>query len=613
MKLATKHLSRKTPVLPWALTGLAMGMMVGTATYAKPITGPIVTQSVDPHARETRAQRDARMKWWREARFGMFIHWGLYAVPAGEWKAKDVAGRAINTQGYGEWIMHNAQIPVADYAALAPQFNPTRFNAEQWVSYAKAAGMKYIVVTAKHHDGFALYPTQVSPFNIKDATPFKRDPLAELAAACRKQGIKFGIYYSQNLDWSHPGGGSSGARWDPAQNGDFDTYVKNIAAPQVSELLTRYKPAVLWWDIPGNFSADEVRGLTAAFPRVPDLITNDRLGGGVIGDTQTPEQYIPATGFPNRDWEVCMTINDTWGYKANDANFKSSESLLRNLIDIASKGGNYLLNVGPDASGTIPGAEVQRLADIGAWMKKNGESIYATTASPYRRLPFDGRATVKGNTLYLNVFTWPAEGLLLPGLRARVVSAKAVATGQKLSVLKAGDGTLRISKPSQISSISTTIALKLSSPPVVIEPEIIVIPQADGSYKLQAADAVLKGTTIQIEESGNGANIGYWTDARDSVQWKIKVPPFQKRLYQAEIEYSCEPGSAGSTFRLYVDEMPSEVTGTVAQTAGWRDYQVLKLNGTLSLAPGTHTIQVKPLTKPEFAVMNLRHILLQPR
>ena len=315
--------------------------------------------SLDPHAGETKAERNARMAWWRAAKFGLFIHWGLYAVPAGTWDGKQIGS-------IGEWIMHTAKIPVKDYAALAPQFDPTQFNAETWVSIAQAAGMKYIVITAKHHDGFAMFHSKIDPFNIYDATPFKRDPVAEMAAACKKHGLKFGVYYSQAQDWHHPDGAAiNGGHWDAAQDGDLHAYVKNIAAPQARELMA-YHPAILWWDTSVDMSHDDIALLTVPLALDPGLIFNNRLGNGIPEDTETPEQNIPARGFPGKDWETCMTINDTWGYKSYDTNFKPTEMLLRNLIDIAGKGGNYLLNVGPDATGVIPAPEVQRLREVGA-------------------------------------------------------------------------------------------------------------------------------------------------------------------------------------------------------------------------------------------------------
>ncbi|MCS6861524.1 MAG: alpha-L-fucosidase, partial [Abditibacteriales bacterium] len=282
---------------------------------------------------ETPAQRDARMKWWREARFGLFIHWGVYAVPAGVYKGQHVPG-------LGEWIMHHARIPVAEYKQFAKQFNPTKYNPEEWVLLAKEAGMKYIVITSKHHDGFALFDSKVTDWDVVDATPYGKDLLKPLAEACRKHGIKLGFYYSQAQDWNHPGGAAAGGHWDKAQEGDMDEYLRKIAVPQVREILTNYGPvAILWWDTPVDMTKERADMLFPLTRLQPGIITNNRLGGGYRGDTETPEQYIPATGYPGgRDFEVCMTMNDTWGYKRDDHNWKSTETLIRNLVDIASKG-----------------------------------------------------------------------------------------------------------------------------------------------------------------------------------------------------------------------------------------------------------------------------------
>ena len=571
------------------------------------LNGPAArAQAIGPHADETKAQRDARMHWWRQAKFGMFIHWGLYAHYAGSYQGKP-------TGSIGEWIMHNEKIPVADYAAGAKQFDPEQFNADTWVSIAKAAGMKYIVMTAKHHEGFAMFHTATDGYNIYDATPFKRDPIAEMAAACKKQGIKFGVYYSQAQDWHHKGGAAYGGHWDTAQDGDLDAYVKTIAAPQVRELLTKYHPAVLWWDTPVAMSQEDIQALTAAFPDDPGLIVNNRLGNGVGGDTETPEQHIPATGFKGRDWETCMTINNTWGYKAQDTNFKSTADLLHNLIDIASKGGNYLLNVGPTGEGVIPAPEVERLAQMGKWLKVNGESVYGTTASPFKRLPFDGRATVKENTLYLNVFAWPESGLTLTGLETRVTGAKTLASGQALTIQKASDGMLTISKPSAVDPVSTVVALTLAGPPTVREASAAPIsPEADGAFALKASEATVNGDTAQLEGDGDSTNIGFWTNAKDAVQWTVNVPASNAATYTAKMEYACPGAISGGAFKVQIDGVNSGVTGTVGKTAGWTDYQAMPLNGTLTLTTGTHVVKVVPITMPGYAVMNLRRITLVP-
>lgn len=426
---------------------------------------------------------DARMQWWRQAKFGMFIHWGVYSVPAGVYKGQPVTHA-------GEWIMRTADIPVADYAAFTKQFDPTNFNADQWVQIAKAAGMKYMVITAKHHDGFCMFHTRVDGYNIYDATPWHRDPLAELAVACRKQGIRLGFYYSEAQDWHHPGGAAANKNpqadvdaqhhWDPAQKGSFDEYVEKVDVPQITELLSNYDPdtpAVLWWDTPIGMNPARVEKLLPLLKLKPEIITNNRLDEHhLTGDYQTPEQKIPTNGLAG-DWETCMTINGTWGYKSTDEKFKSAETLIHNLVDIASKGGNYLLNVGPTSAGEIPQPEIERLQEVGQWMKVNGDSIYGTTASPFGH-PFDwGRCTAKimpdKTILYLHVWNWPADGQLnLPNLKNQVAAAyllKSSLFGRHLALKHTSDSdgvivTLPNTAPDKISS---TVVLEIQGAPEI--------------------------------------------------------------------------------------------------------------------------------------------------
>jgi alpha-L-fucosidase len=355
---------------------------------------------------ETLEQRNARMGWWRDAHFGMFIHWGVYAVPAGSYQGKEV-------KGIGEWILKNAQIPLPEYKAYAREFNPVKYDPDAWVRLAQDAGVKYIVITTKHHDGFALYDSKVSDWDVVDATPYGKDLLKPLVEACRKHGMKIGFYYSQSQDWTHPGGAiRKTPRWDPAQEGDYDTYLKTIAAPQVREILTNYGDVVeLWWDTPTDMTAERSERFSFVQELQPHIIENNRLQNNFAkGDFCTPEQHIPDTGLPY-DFETCMTMNGTWGYKSMDQNWKSTTVLIRNLVDIVSKGGNYLLNVGPTAEGEIPQPSVERLKEMGAWLKVNGEAIYGTTASPFAA-PEWGRYTKKPGMLYAHVFDWPADGNL---------------------------------------------------------------------------------------------------------------------------------------------------------------------------------------------------------
>lgn len=401
--------------------------------------------------------KDERMEWWREARFGMFIHWGVYAVPAGTHN-----GQRINR--IGEWIMNRGKIPVAEYRAYARQFNPVEYDADAWVRMAKDAGMKYIVITSKHHDGFALFDSKVTTWDMVDATPYGKDLIKPLAEACRKHGIKLGLYYSHAQDWVNPGGAAArkktsegwanpdsaridaytethSGHWDPAQTTKtMEEYINDIAVPQVKEILTRYGDiAVLWWDTPTGMTDEFAEKFKALLPLQPRMITNDRLKRpNYPGDFKTPEQRIPdLSELDGKDWETCMTMNGTWGYKSYDDKWKSTETLIRNLLDIASKGGNYLLNVGPRADGEFPAESIERLKAIGAWMKVNGEAIYGTQASPLAALSW-GRCTRKehnGNTtLYLSVFDWPADGkLIVPGFHNEVNRAVLLASSKKLT------------------------------------------------------------------------------------------------------------------------------------------------------------------------------------
>ena len=393
---------------------------------------------------ETKAERDARMAWWREAKFGMFIHWGVYSVPGGFYHDKPVAG-------IGEWIMNKGKIPMAEYQSYAKEFNPVKFNADEWVKIARDAGQKYIVITSKHHDGFAMFDSKASDWNIVKATPYGRDPLKELAAACEKAGIKLGFYYSQAQDWNN-GGSANGGKWDPAQTHDMDDYIDHVAIPQVKEILTGYGqfPAVLWWDTPSGMDTNRARKLYDTVEKLrPGIIMNNRLGGGFKGDTETPEQTIPPQGYPGRDWETCMTMNDTWGFKRDDTNFKSTATLIHNLCDIASKGGNYLLNVGPTSEGLIPQPEIERLKEVGAWMKINGEAIYGTSPTifgaeagafsttetnrqgrPRFIAAWDWRCTTKPGKIYIHVFKWTPGPFQIPGVKGEITRATVLADAQ---------------------------------------------------------------------------------------------------------------------------------------------------------------------------------------
>jgi len=444
-----------------------------TVMLLSPLVAPAATtgQTNQTDKIETREQRDARMAWWRDAKFGMFIHWGVYSVPAGNYRDQPV-------KGAGEWIMNSGKIPMAEYQQFAKQFNPVKFDADAWVKTAKDAGMKYIVITSKHHDGFAMFGTKASPWNIVQATPYGKDPLKDLAAACKKQGIKLGFYYSQAQDWNN-GGSACKGKWDPAQQHDMDDYIDKIAVPQVKEILSNYGefPAVLWWDTSCDMNYERAKKLYDVVQQLrPYIIMNNRLGGGFKGDTETPEQHIPAQGFPGRDWETCMTMNDTWGFKRDDNKWKSTETLIRNVCDIASKGGNYLLNVGPTSEGLIPQPSIERLAEVGKWMKVNGEAIYGSGPTPFgaeagalsetekdkagkpKFIPaWNWRATTKPGKIYVHLFNWPTTGKFeLPAVNGKITKAYLLAGHKKLEFQQAESGvTLDLPKeaPDKIASV----------------------------------------------------------------------------------------------------------------------------------------------------------------
>ncbi len=429
--------------------------------------------------------RNQRMQWWREARFGMFIHWGVYAVPAGNFRGQKI-------KNIGEWIMNRGKIPVAEYQQYAAQFNPVLYNPDEWVKAAKEAGMKYIVITAKHHDGFALFGSHASKWNVVDATPYKKDLLTPLADACRREGIKLGFYYSQAQDWNNPGGAvarktaSEGwanpdsalidaytkeheGHWDPAQTTKtMSQYIDDVAVPQVKELLSNYgEVAVLWWDTPTGMTDEFAAKLNALLKMQPAIITNDRLKRpNYPGDYKTPEQRIPNLAeLDGKDWETCMTMNETWGYKSDANNWKSTAALVHNLVDIASKGGNYLLNVGPKADGSFPQQSIDLLKGIGAWMKINSEAIYGTKASPFGLFTW-GRCTKKetgkNTVLYLTVFDWPANGqLVLPPVNNKIITASLLANSRRLQTTSGPTGLTVVLPATAPDAIASVIKLTI--------------------------------------------------------------------------------------------------------------------------------------------------------
>lgn len=523
------------------------------------------TEATLTRGEESPEQFKERLQWWTTARFGMFVHWGIYSVPGGEYKGQELPNSA-------EWMMNRGKIPIAEYDEYASKFNPTAFDAQAFVRLAKEAGMKYLVITAKHHDGFSMFDSKSNPFNVVKATPFKRDIMKELAQACKENGLKFGFYYSQAQDWHHPGG--IGNTWDKSiKRVSNDEYVKEKAVPEVKQLLTEYGPiAIFWWDTPRNMSEESFNSLHSLTALQPGIITNDRLGKDYPGDYKTFERQIPKQAPADKNWEVCMPISGSWGYKKSDTKFKSTETLIRNLVDIASKGGNYLLNVSPTGEGTILPQAKERLQTIGRWMKTNSNSIYGTTASPFTRLDW-GRCTKKeyanGTILYLHVFDWPVDGkLFIPGLKNQVLHAYLLANFKPLETQHIDAGIV-VSLPERApDTISSVVVMNVRG---ALEIETVLPSfQIKGSLRLTADMAYIHNNEgsndARIGQHDGISHIGYWTDDKAWIEWTFKIN--KPGTYEILAEFSVE--NEKSEFRIGFPGKERSIE--VRSTGGYGNY-----------------------------------------
>jgi alpha-L-fucosidase len=426
---------------------LALALLGATpAEVARQRDEAAAKEAVDGWWTDALKNRDQRLQWWREARFGCFMHWGVYSDPAGEYKGR-------RGGSYSEHLMRQLKIPRAEYLSqIAGNFNPVKFDADDWVTLIKNAGMRYLIITAKHHDGFAMYPSGVSSFDIADATKFKRDPMRELSEACKKQGVHFGFYYSHAFDWEHPD--APGNDWDYENPGGdkhlfeektdsgswkmwydvhpemvprFRKYVDEKAIPQLLELIDKYHPEIFWFDTSGKLPfSEQARIIKAVRLKDPNVVINGRAARGVgknFGDYINTGDNPAEVRATEGDWEAIPTVNNSYGYSKHDNNYKTPEFFIRLNAKIAAKGGNSLLNIGPKGDGTIDENATRILQGIGKWMQVNGESIHGTTRTPLDRQAW-GDSTLKGSTLYLHVFDWPSDGkLMVGGLLTDVTSA----------------------------------------------------------------------------------------------------------------------------------------------------------------------------------------------
>src|SRR5437764_12010413 len=353
--------------------------------------------------------RERRMQWWHAAKFGMFIHWGLYS-----------------TLERHEWVMENEGIPVSEYERLAPKFKPVPNAARAWARLAKSAGMKYMVMTTKHHEGFCNFDTKLTDYCATRQGP-GRDLVREYVEAARAEGLRVGFYYSL-MDWHHPDGARCAT--DEAARRRFVEYTHGL----IRELLTNYgKIDVLWYDVSWPLDAagwESVKMNEMVFQLQPEIIVNNR--NKLQGDFSTPEQHITAESG-GRAWESCMTLNDSWGYQRADDNWKNARTVIRNLITCARDGGNYLLNIGPRADGSIPEESVRILQEVGAWMSKNGDTIYKSDRCQPRRSAY-ASYTRTGNTLFMHVHYWPGSDVNMCGLMTKAKSVRLYATNQKVDL-----------------------------------------------------------------------------------------------------------------------------------------------------------------------------------
>ncbi len=588
---------------------------------------------------ESKANRDARMAWWREARFGMFIHWGGYATYAGHFGGLNVEGnpaehpysrpRYIGDGAYySEWIMFGARIPRDTYQAdVRNSFTAANYNPAEWVRMAKEAGMKYIIVTSKHHEGLSMFDTHAG-WNVTDHTVAGRDLMKDLVDEARKAGLKIGFYYSQALDWNNPGGmgwmpqndGGRGGEWPLTEK---TSYVENIVIPHIQTIINKYGVDVIWWDM-GEPKYPELQYKTLKAVKdiatAGNIIINNRLefniDNGHSGDFDTPEQSIPdvpVTGRADgRDWETCMTMNENWGYCAPeiDNQWKSTEDLILKLIDIASKGGNYLLNIGPKPDGTFPQESIDRLAQVGNWMQVNGEAIYGTIANPIDKAMNWGKITRKidndGNTtLYLHVHQWPSSGqLTVPFLNSTPTSASILGNATAITT-QAGDNELIIKNlpASPVNTISTTIKLVFQGQPAI--GEVTVKPDANNNLTLLPADAKCSGG-IMVENTpqnfGGWASNGITGVIPGEITWKIKIE--KEGTY--DISSECHAAYANTVINLTIGQQKVDLN--CAQS---NDYIVQNNQGTINLVPGIYDVKVtRTSLSTAWHYLNLRSIML---
>jgi alpha-L-fucosidase len=563
-------------------------------------------------------------QWFQDAKFGLFIHWGLYSHLGNEWRGKSYYGS-------GEWLMNRAKIPAADYAAVAGEFNPAGFDAGEWARVARDAGMRYMVVTSKHHEGFAMFASKASPFNIAGATPYARDPMLPLSQACAREGIKFGFYYSQFQDWHEPDAG--GNRWDfDESKKDYKKYYAQKSIPQIKELLTGYGPlGLMWFDTPGGLTRDE----TVAFMREvralqPQCLISSRVGRGLgdfrdFGDSELPPAPIDGP------WEALFTHNDSWGFVRSDQNFKTPRDIIRLLASTAARGGNLLLNVGPDGAGRFPQKSTDFLRETGRWLARNGDAIYGASASPIPDQPW-GVMTLKAAArprdtarLFLHIFERPRDGVIVvPGMSGAHVVSAAFLNGKKLPH-RADAGELRVTLPDNLpDERDTVVEVRLKNAPAAQWGKLPArISRQHDTFTLDAALAAPAGKA-GLKSITNSRYFGNWK--HDLCITGLRAPgdraAFAVRIaepgdYRVTLEYYCGPETKGreGIFRAGDFEIPFETL----LTGVYEKHQPLPLVrhvlGIVTIkdaAPAEFSIAPKTTAKDDRDLLWLRRVIVEP-
>lgn len=553
------------------------------------------------------------MQWFTDAKFGMFIHWGPYSVFEGEWN-----GRQVPVGENAEWIMQKLQIPAEEYRKVAATFNPVKFDAEKWTDLAHKAGMKYLVITSKHHDGFAMYDSEVSDYNIVEYTPFGKDPMKALSEKCAEKDIRFCFYYSHREDWDEPyaygnfwdfeTSQQTGYEYEPEKAMYFEEYLDKKAKPQLKEILTNYGPIGLVWFDRGLYTPEQGYEFIKIIRDIqPKCLVNGRVGNynlELIGDYQNlSDNGIPASGV-DEYWETPQTLNETWGFSRFDTLWKSPAEVIHRLAEIVSKGGNYLLNIGPKGDGSIPEASVRILKEVGLWMEKNSESIYETTASPLATHNW-GFCTAKGSVLYLHITAWPESNTLkINGLKTKIIAANTLVGNKNLSVNQSETECSVSLRNIEPDSHNTVIKIKLDGLPEVAPTEILV--EKGDTVLLDNMTVSTFGKTKKRYNRGGKLFISKWNSPEDKASWMLDVQKPGK--YTVEITYSAPEKSYGAKYSVKAGD--KVLSAQIQKTGLDFDYKTFHLGEIEFENPGKSEIIVAPAENLESDLMYFKSITL---